>query len=200
MASSATSGELAFEAFCEIHGIRFKRVEEGESPTPDYEAQLNDIVAYVEIKDIVADENFVTPVRTRTVGSHVRAKIGEAKVQLQAAAKTGVPTLLLIYNALDPLQIFGTEEHDFVHAMYGELTVSVSLTTNQVSESFFGRNKSFADNKNTSFSAVGCIRSIYGKMVVVIYENAFARNPLDFASMPDCIEVKRVQIEDDSDA
>jgi hypothetical protein len=200
VARKSTLGELAFEAFCTINKIPFERIDEGEASTPDYRIRLNEVVVYVEVKDIVEDENFGTPVRTRTVGSHVRAKVGEAKAQVQVAARAGAPAVLLIYNALDPYQIFGTEENDFIHAMYGELTISVNLTTNQTSDSFFGRNKSFTDSKNTSFSAIGCIRSTNDQPTVVIYENAFAKNPLDYSSLPGCIKVKRVQIEEDSDA
>lgn len=200
MARNATAGELVFEAFCRAHMISWEKIDEGEASTPDYAIRLNGTPVYVEIKDIVEDENFGTPVRTRTVGAHVRAKINEAKAQVQVPAKAGAPALLLIYNALDPCQIFGTEEHDFVHAMYGELTISVNLTTMQAGDSFFGKNKSFTDNKNTSFSAVGCIRSTKDKINVILYENAFAKNPLDYSSLPECFEVKRVKIERGEDA
>lgn len=191
MAHSPTAGELAFEAFCLTHKIPHKRIPAGETPTPDYEVLLSGAIVYVEIKDIVKDENFEKTVVSRTVGSHVRAKINEAKKQLQEVAKKHATTLLLIHNSLDHSQSFGTEQHDFVSAMYGEINVSVSLTTNQISHSSFGKNKSFAAGKNTSISAVGLIQSNQEKVTVVIYENMFAKNPLNFDTMPTCIEVRR---------
>jgi hypothetical protein len=192
--SAPTAGESAFEAFCRFNLIPCRRIHEQAGSTPDYEIVLGETVVYVEIKDIQEDENFGTPVRTRTVGSHVRAKIGEAKAQLQPSAKAGAPTILLIHNALDPYQTFGTEEHDFLAAMYGELTVSINLDTRKVSDSFHGRNRSLASNKNTSFSAVGAIYTRGGKASVFIYENVFAKNPLDYSSLPVCIASKRITI------
>jgi len=194
--STATAGESTFESFCRSHQIPCKKIDERVEATPDYEVFLGGVTAYVEVKDIEEDENFGRPVRTRTVGSHVRAKIGEARPQLQPAARAGAPTLLLIYNALDPYQSFGTEEHDFLAAMYGEFTVSISLSTNKIADSFHGRNRSLAADKNTSFSAIGGIYTRTGGASVVIYENVFAKNPIDFASLPACFEARRVTVEE----
>jgi hypothetical protein len=193
--SIPTAGESAFEAFCSANLIPFRKIKEEGASTPDYEIVLAGTVVYAEIKDIQEDENFGTPVKTRIVGSHVRAKIGEAKPQLQPPARVGSPTILLIYNALDPYQTFGTEEHDFLAAMYGELTVSINLDTKQVSDSYHGRNRSLAPNKNTSFSAVGAIYTRGGKLSVVLYENVFAKNPLSYSSLPACFVARRVQME-----
>lgn len=198
--STQTAGELAFEMFCRTHQISCAKVEEGLKSTPDYEVVFNRVTAYVEVKDIEEDENFRGLVKSRTVGSHVRARIHEAKAQLQPVARAGAPTLLLIYNALDPHQSFGTEQHDFLAAMYGEFTVAISLSSNKIVDSFQGRNKSLAEDKNTSFSAVGGIYTANGGVSVVIYENVFAKNPIDFSSLPACIDVRRVTLEGSSNA
>ena len=194
--SSPTAGELAFKAFCRAHTIPLRKIDEGEETTPDYEVVLGSVTAYVEVKDIEEDENFEAPVKSRTVGSHIRAKIEAARLQLQPPARRGAPTLLLIYNALDPYQSFGTERHDFLAAMYGEFTVSISLATNKIVDSFQGRNRSLAADRNTSFSAVGGIYTRSGDVSVVIYENVFAKNPIDFSSLPACIEARRIAIEE----
>ena len=194
--SAKTPGELVFEAFCEAHQIPCKKIEEGTNSTPDYEAVLNGIVTYVEVKDIEEDENYRGGAASRTVGSHVRAKIGEAKSRLQPDARAGTPTLLLIYNALDPYQLFGTEQHDFLAAMYGEFTVSIDRTSKKIVDSFQGRNRSLAADKNTSFSAVGGIYTASGGISVVIYENVFAKIPIDFSLLPKCIDARRVAIEE----
>jgi hypothetical protein len=62
--------------------------------------------------------------------------------------------VLLIFNDRDPLQLFGTENHDFEHAMYGELTLTIEGDSGKIVDRFHGQNKSFQKRKNTSFSAV----------------------------------------------
>lgn len=198
--STQTAGELTFERFCRTHQISCTKVLEGLESTPDYEVVINGVTVYVEVKDIEDDENFRGPVKSRTVGSHVRAKIHEAKAQLQPVARAGARTLLLIYNALDPYYSFGTEQHDFLAAMYGEFTVAISLSSNRIVDSFQGRNKSLAEDKNTSFSAVGGIYAANGGVSVVIYENVFAKNRIDFSLLPACIDARRVTIEENRNA
>jgi hypothetical protein len=131
--------------------------------------------------------------QTRTVGKQVRRMITEAKDQLQAASHAGFPTILLIYNTVDPLQRFGTEALDFTFAMYGEWTVR--LKEGQIEDSFHGRNSSLRPNANTSFSAVGHLRRTESGADVKIFENVYARHPLPYEALPECIEVVRVQIE-----
>jgi hypothetical protein len=124
----------------------------------------------------------------------VRQKITDSKKQLQPGARKGAPCILLIYNNLDRhFQMFGTEEHDFIVAMYGELTIL--LRNNVIADSFHGRNAYLRENHNTSFSAVGHLRKTREGASVCLYENVYARNPLDFGSIPECIEVRRVQLD-----
>jgi hypothetical protein len=190
-----TAGELTFRRFCECYGIPCERINEGQTAAPDYKIQISSATIYAEIKDIEKDENFGTPVHSRTVGAHVRSKIEEARSQLQPPARSGAPTLLLIHSALDPFEAFGTEQHDFLAGMYGELTAQIDLRTNKIGHFYRGRNKSFGEKKNTSFSAVGGLYSRRGKPSVTLYENVFARNPLDFESLPGCFEFHRIVLE-----
>lgn len=104
-----------------------------------------------EVKELSEDENFrevndpaspVIRVHSRILGDHVRSKISEAKKQIQYAAKQGLPSILLIYNNIDPLHLFGTEDGDFIAAMYGEYTLLIDKGTRKVmGEPFHGRNK-----------------------------------------------------------
>lgn len=57
------------------------------------------------------------------MGDHVRAKINEARKQVKVALNNRSPGILLIYNNLGPREAFGTEQHDFIAAMYGGPTV-----------------------------------------------------------------------------
>src|SRR5450755_4640545 len=69
-----------------------------------------------------------------TPGDHVRRIIDRSKKQIQYGAAQGIPSILLIYNSLDPVfQNFGTEDHDFTAAMYGEYTILIDKNTRQSS-------------------------------------------------------------------
>lgn len=198
-----TRSETAFETFLSDNKLKFERIKEASSPRPDYMVQANDWRVVFEIKELAEDENFravndpssrVFRVHSRIVGDHVRSKISEAKKQIQYAAKQGLPSVLLIYNCIDPLFLFGTEDHDFIAGMYGEFTVLLDRDTKKViGEPYHGRNKSVSEVKNTSFSAAGRLWPCAEKMSVTLFENAFAKVKLP-ENLPSCFEVKRVKI------
>jgi hypothetical protein len=139
-------------------------------------------------------------VRSRTIGSHVRAKINDARHQTRVAASKGAPGILLIYNNLDPQQYFGTEAHDFIAAMYGEPTVVIARSSGKIADAYHGRNKSFREKKNDSFSAVGRIFASRNGVVIDLYENVHAQNPIDYSSVPSFIEVTRFSLDGTQDA
>jgi len=190
-----TESELLFESFCGAHGLAVEPVQTGQDRSPDYRVLLANKPVYFEVKQIDSDESFSSTggVSSRTVGAHVRQKIAESRKQLQPSARAGAPCVLLIYNNLDHMQAFGTEPHDFLCAMYGEMTVRIN--DKAIEDSFYGRNAFLRQGHNTSFSAVGHLRRTAGGSTVCLYENAFARNPLDYASLPPCIEAIRVEVE-----
>ena len=131
---------------------------------------------------------------SRIVGDHVRKKIDEAHEQVKFAAAQGIPSILLIYNNLDPLHRFGTEDHDFISAMYGEMTLHVNKSTLRVVDSYHGRNQSLREEKNTAFSAVGKLYPYCGRLTVKLFENVFAKVKIPYEKMPPCLEVQRVEI------
>jgi len=196
--ASKTKSEVLFESFCDANRIPWEEVPRGPNPTPDYVVTLHGEYVYFEIKQINEDDAFDTAkgLSSRTVGSHIRTKIAESRKQVQPSAKKGAPSILLVYNNLDPLQLFGTESHDFVSAMYGEMTVT--LKGREIDDSFYGRNSMLRNQHNTSFSAVGHLRDSPLGPAVRLYENVFARNRLDFASLPRCIEVVRIEVTEGS--
>ncbi|MEQ8036778.1 hypothetical protein [Xanthomonas sp. WHRI 6106] len=190
-----TTSEQLFETFCAHHRLYCQRIAETSSRTPDYHVWLGSTLVAVEIKQIESDRG-IDPdgVWSRTIGWHVRQKIVEARGQLRAAAGAGMPTVLLIYNTVDPFQLFGTERHDFISAMYGELTVRIDTCGNAASDFFHGRNATLRENANTSFSGVGHLRETRSGAEVIIYENVFAAHPLPFGDIPDCITAVRVEL------
>ena len=192
--TAKTESEVLFESFCDLHQIPWQSVPVGNLRTPDYLVSFNGEDVYFEVKQIDSDQAFNTQgeFSSRTIGSHVRQKIFDSRKQVQVAKKKGVPGVLLLYNNLDPLQAFGTEAHDFVSAMYGEMTVV--LKGSEITDSFHGRNSLLRNNQNTSFSAVAHLRRASTGPTVCIYENVYARCRLNYASLPPCIEVVRIEV------
>jgi len=192
--SSLTAAEALFEAFCDAHGIAWEKVPTGKRKAPDSLITLNGRTVCFEVQQIDEDDDFQNAQGgcSRTVGDHVRQKIADSRKQIQVGAKMGVPSVLLIYNNLDPLQLFGTEQQDFIAAMYGEYTVV--LKASRIVESYQGRNSSLRENHNSSFSAVGHLRHSPAGPTVRLYENAFARNPLPAALVPPCFEYIHVEV------
>ena len=191
-----TTSEATFESFCKANNLIFERIIEGTEPTPDYALKISGTTVYVEVKQIDEDANFSNALMTRLPGSHIRAKINQARNQVRSLSQQGFQAILLVYNNLDPLQMFGTEQHDFLAAMYGDLTVYVGSARRPLAGVFHGLNKSFREGKNDSFSAVGWLyRGQFG-IEVHLYENAHARIPIDFSALPLSIQFNRVQFED----
>ena len=150
-----------------------------------------------EVKEITEDENFTTEpmkVGSRTIGDHVRAKIGDARRQVQFGARQGIPSVLVIYNNLDPIHLFGTEDHDFISAMYGAYTLLIDPESMKAVDSFHARNHALGEAKNTSFSAIGRLYPVFGKLEITLFENAFAKVKLPFDALPTRFDVKRVNV------
>src|SRR5262245_50629387 len=120
-AQMKTTSELAFETFLSENDLTFEKIKEGTTRRPDYLVQLGDLKLMFEIKELTDDEGFAHG--TRIIGDHIRRIIDTARSQVRYATTQGIPAALLIYNKLDPLFLFATEDHDFETAMYGEYTL-----------------------------------------------------------------------------
>ena len=99
--------EALFESFCDSHAVPWERVLVEKTRSPDYIVSLNGQSLYFEVKQIDEDDNFKRSqgVSSRTVGSHIRQKILDSRKQVQVGAKLGAPSILLVYNNLDPMQL-----------------------------------------------------------------------------------------------
>ena len=213
-----TKSEEVLESFLTFNSLPFRKIEEVQEKgayRPDYVVQVGNCEIIFEVKELTEDEKFGTSpdplhphikLSSRTLGQHVRRTIERSRKQIQYGAEQGVPSILLIYNSLDPVfQDFGTDDPDFVAAMYGEYTLLLDRNTRETSELFNGRNSSLQESKNTSFSAVGRLadrcRNINGDIVreltVTVFENVFAEVKLPYDQLPKCIEVRRVEVSRD---
>lgn len=197
-----TKSEQIFEDFLAANGLHFEKIKEDASPRPDYWVSIDGVkpLMMVELKERTEDENFGVvddPARpdirshTLTLGDDVRRYIKKSGKQIQYGSKQGIPSVLLIYNNLDPLQMLGTQDMDFVAAMRGEYTMLVNKQSLQSSEIFNGRNGALHEDKNTSFSAVGRLSDYGGTTTVTLFENAYATVPVPYEQLPPCFDVRR---------
>jgi hypothetical protein len=191
-----TRSEILFERFLAENGLAFSPIPVGAGRTPDYGVSIGGVEIVFEVKEIVAERAWADDVvHGDTVGERIRQKIGASKGQMQVASRQGKPTVLLIFNNYDPLQLSGTEDHDFEHAMYGEYTLRINIETREIVDRFHGKGKGFQAGKNTSFSALGRLREEgrEASLGVILFENIHAAVPLDYSSLPPCFEVIRVE-------
>ncbi|HEY1384419.1 MAG TPA: hypothetical protein VGF43_12430 [Dongiaceae bacterium] len=198
MKTRKTKSESVFESFLSLNQIPFEPIPTSGSRAPDYLVTCGVAKIVFEVKELFEDENFSTkPLTTssRIVGDHIRSKISQAKRQVQWGAQQGFASVLLVYNNLDTqLQLFGTEDQDFLCAMYGEYTLKIDKQSGQVGDAFYGRNHALAPGKNTSFSALGRLLDRQGSIEITLFENAFAERPISYDQLSPCWKVIRVQV------
>lgn len=198
MKPKKTKSESIFESFLSLHQIPFEPIPASESPRPDYLVTCGAEQIVFEVKEVSEDEDFSTKpstVSSRIVGDHIRSKMKQGKRQVQWGTEQGFPSVLLVYNNLDTqLQLFGTEDHDFLCAMYGEYTVKIDRLTGRKGEAFYGRNHALAADKNTQFSALGRLSDRRGDIEITLFENTFAERPILYDQLPSCWNVIRVQV------
>jgi len=199
-----TKSEELFESFLDRNKLAFEKVQEDTTPRPDYLVSVGDTKIIFEVKELAEDENFgvvrdpASPCITshsRTLGDHVRLRIEGSRKQIQYGAKQGIPSLLLIYNNIDPVfQMFGTEPMDFTAAMYGAYTILLNRQTGSASETFNGKDQMLQQQKNTSFSAVGHLCNRGGTTTVTLFENVFAKVKIPRDQMPPCFDMPRIEV------
>lgn len=202
-----TKSEELFERFLATNKLQFEKIEAVKKTAahrPDYLVSIGNLQLIFEVKELSEDDNFGVvedpayphiKSNSRTLGDHVRRRIESSKKQIQYGAKQGIPSVLLIYNNVDPVfQTFGTESMDFMAAMYGEYTILLNKQIRVASEMFNGKGQLLQEQKNTSFSAVGHLCDRGGTTKVTLFENAFAKAKILYDQLPSCFDVSRIQV------
>jgi hypothetical protein len=203
-----TKSESLFEEFLTVNNLAFEKIEEDTTPRPDYRVSVGGCVIIFEIKELAEDRNFGVakdPVypdiksNSCTVGRQIRRRIKKAEKQIEFGAKQGVPSILLIYNDIDPVfQDFGTGPRDFIAAMYGTYTIRINTETRTASDWFNGEDQMLGEGEKTSFSALGHLCDRGGKTTVTLYANVFARVKIPCNQLPACFNVPRIDVSRDS--
>jgi hypothetical protein len=190
-----TRSEALFENWLEANGLSWHPVPTGPDKTPDFAVTTAPGVEIIfELKQIETDRDWnADDVHGGQVGAFVRERINRSKSQIKASSKRGKPTVLVVFNHYDPLQLSGTEDHDFVFATYGALTLQIGVESRKITGRFHGDGKSFQAKKNTSFSAIARLKESGrdGAISVTIFENVHAAVQIDYDALPPCFEAVR---------
>lgn len=190
-----TRSEITFEGWLNANGLSWCPVPTGPTRTPDYAVTVAPSEEIIfELKQIETDRTWeVDAVHGGEVGAFVRERINRSKSQMKAASKQGKPTVLVVYNDYDPLQLSGAEDHDFFHAMYGTHSLQIGVESRRITGRFLGKGKSFQPTKNTSFSAIARLKESgrEATISVTLFENIHAAVPINYSALPPCFEVVR---------
>ena len=192
-----TESESIFEGFLKQCRLQFERIPTSGAPRPDYYVTIGASMMVFEIKELSTDSNFSTdPKRTSTriLGQHIRVKVKEASKQIRFGAYQGLPSVLVLFNKFDPANGWALEEDDFRAAMYGERTLALDPVSGNIVDSFEGRNESFTGKKRTHFSALARLLRRGEQAKLTLFDNVFATTPVDYNSLPECLEVVRFEI------
>jgi hypothetical protein len=190
MDKNKTVSEKVFEDFLKSKDLKFDPITRATTPRPDYIVHFDQFDIIFEIKELSEDDLFnPRHVSSRTTGHHIRAKITRAKDQIKYGHSLGIPSVLVVYNNIDPLHLFGTEDHDFLSAMYGETTILLNSETGRPIHTYNGRNKSLSKSKRTYFSAVGRLKPFEKGINLTLFENIHADIPIPCEKLPNCFEL-----------
>lgn len=194
IAMQKTRSEITFERWLNAKGLPWRPIPTGATKTPDYAVSLPSEEIIFELKQIETDRNWEADiVHGGEVGAFIRERVNRSKAQMRASSKRGKPTVLVVFNNYDPLQLSGTEDHDFISAMYGAYTLQIGVESREITGRFLGKGKSFQPSKNTSFSAIARLKESgrEATMSVTIFENIYAAVPINYSALPSCFEVVR---------
>lgn len=189
-----TESERRFESFCGAVGWRCVPVATGSMRTPDYDLFVGSTKIVTEVKEITPDlyespdpeyqdEHVTVRVRTKTIGDQIRDKINSAAPQVKNRSAGIAPTLIVIYDLLDPALRGNSEPLDFLAAMYGppQAVLAVPRPHGEIyiKETKFGPGRKTTPSSNTSVSALASLWIDHdGQLSLDVYHNIFAKVPL----------------------
>ena len=188
-----TLSEQLFETYCDRLGIRWRRIVEGRSRTPDYELFLPRRKVIVEVKETTPNDEEKRAaqelkekgfaVGSLTPGDRVRKLITKAAPQIKARTRGRLPGVLIVFDNgivarhIDPYQIRV--------AMYGFDQLVIGVPNNLRESPYLigrksGGKRKMTEQHNTSLSALGALFCPAKDSVeLTLYHNRFAARPLD---------------------
>ena len=196
-----TASELIFERFCRERDIDFKRIEPGETRTPDYEICLASGPVAVEIKQLepgADDRELLRILRSGRAVSHwvnmgrARLALLDGAKQLRAYARGVMPGIVVLFDTAGGL--LGYLDADSIgHSMYGPRQVHFVDADGQDVEVVgvgLGGRRVATEQHNTTLSAAGVLRLFQdGRISLAVFHNCHAALTLN----PDHLRVLDVE-------
>jgi len=190
-----TTSEGLFEKVCADVGIGCTPVDEGKSPTPDYELDWAGHRVVAEVKQFDPNDEEAESLERMEAGGisgvsakpghRIRKAIGYAAPQLKALSKGASPAMVVVYNNSGAGQ--HTDPYSVATAMQGFDVVPVLVPEApsippQFQDARSGPiGRKMRADANTTISAVGVLRTPdpSGIPHLLVYHNRHARNPID---------------------
>lgn len=189
-----TESEQVFEAFCEQHGLRFRRIPVASKKSPDYRLSANGIDIIVEVKQLDESQDDKHRLERLSAGEtivdfeftddRVAEKIKRAANQLRPHSKNGLATVLCI---CDMRRLGGISPDNVKVAMYGTETVILEKRNRRVvavRPISPGGKRQCTPTTNTSISAVAVLSCDQEQLRLRVYHNDYARVALS----PQCLK------------
>lgn len=205
-----TKSEANTISFFSSIGIKLTKIDEAPTETPDYHALVSEVDLFIEVKEIVENENEKLVLKKieqndelfsyhyKPMAKRVRDKIKPANKQLKKLCTKDQPGILVIQDlrSFFTKSVIPTEEIKL--AMFGERQIWRTVphpayrNKKETTADIFGPNKSNTNLKNTHTSAV-CLLicdSDNNNSKIFVYHNPFSKHPLPqkLMSHPNIIE------------
>jgi hypothetical protein len=188
----ATISETLFKKFCTDENIPCTKIEEENSPTPDYRIEINGVKIGSEVKEIndtvikgLSEEiDQGVFLREREQGKHVRSKLKSSSKQLKLLSKQGTPCFTIIYDK----DSFFTEPGDYSAAMYGNVGLRIYKKSKKT-EFVRGGKRTFTAKYLSAISAVcNFNQNLFGKDQpgLELYHNVYAINRVNPIEINHC--------------
>lgn len=185
--SSITESESLFENFCQMHQVRWRRIEVSTMRMPDYNIFVKRRKIIVEVKQInpnPEEEKKITEFRESgrvtiksDLGKRVRGKIIDAQGKFRRSMGNRYPSILVLYNNVELYK--HTDPMDILAGMYGKLHFTVAPNM-PIRDMELGPNRTMTDITHTSISAIGVLqKGKKGNPALTLYHNVYAKVPLN---------------------
>lgn len=194
MSAPLTTSELAFEDWCQAHGLEHRRIREARAPghkRPDYAIRVLNHWCFVEIKELAQTADDAEMLRALqsskpafrwiSPGARLRQSIKDSASQLRKFSYRGFPTVVCFFGTTVG---FNLERVHIAQAMFGQETLHFEVSSDPAHAPRFlrmrhGKRATLTTRNNTSISAVAVLRQPTGSgLAVDLHHNPHARVPI----------------------
>jgi hypothetical protein len=173
MSAHLTTSELAFEHWCQLQGIEYRRVREAKAQgqrRPDYAIKAMAHWCFVEVKELAETPADVAmrqelqsgkpSLRWIDPGGRLRHSIKDSAAQLRKFSRRGFPTVVCLF---DSTVGFYLERFHVAQAMFGRETLHFEVSSDPAHDPRYqgmwhGTKATLTSRDNTSISAVAVLR------------------------------------------